>query len=315
MWTVRLAKLAMRSCETAPSVDIGSLGGLNELFRHPLYLDASEEEREAIRLGSALSKFESERQYPWDSYFGRDLTPFLRDKKVLDLGCLVGGRSVAWLESYGLAELHGIDVSQVYIDAANEFAAHRQVNAAFVVARGEGLPFEDESFDAVLSFDVFEHVQDVAATLSECRRVLKTGGRLFVVFPSYFHPKEHHLDLVTKALCLHWLFSGRTLIEAYNEIIEERGAAADWYRREPPELKPWERGNTINGMTLARFRSIVASHQWRRAFAIMKPIGSVGRNVSRRREWRLVARLVAPLLSVPVLQEYVLHRITYVLEK
>ena len=62
----------------------------------------------------------------------------------------------------------------------------------------ENLPFPDERFDAILSFDVFEHVQDVAATLAECHRVLKQGGLLLVVFPGYWQPREHHLGLATR---------------------------------------------------------------------------------------------------------------------
>jgi len=226
-----------------------------------------------------------------------------------------GGRGVAWFERYGLSRLVGVDVRQEYIDAATGFAALHKAKAAFVVAHGERLPFEDSSFHAVLSFDVFEHVQDVASTLAECHRVLKPGGRLFLVFPSYYHPLAHHLSLATRAPCLHWVFSGRTLIAAYNEILEERGAAADWYRREPPELMPWERGNTINGMTLARFRRVVAVQPWRRTCSVSRPLGSVGRNVSKSSKWRLVSRLLAPLTSIPGLQELVVHRITYILEK
>ena len=52
---------------------------------------------------------------------------------------------------------------------------------ASVETRDDGsLPCEDESFDAVVSTQVLEHVDDPALYLSECRRVLRPGGRLLL---------------------------------------------------------------------------------------------------------------------------------------
>jgi SAM-dependent methyltransferase len=49
---------------------------------------------------------------------------------------------------------------------------------------GVGLPFVDESFDVVLSFDVFEHIADSDAHLAEVRRVLKPGGWYLLQTPN-----------------------------------------------------------------------------------------------------------------------------------
>jgi SAM-dependent methyltransferase len=42
------------------------------------------------------------------------------------------------------------------------------------------VPLPDDSFDAVLSTQVLEHVQDPATYLSECFRVLRPGGRMLL---------------------------------------------------------------------------------------------------------------------------------------
>jgi SAM-dependent methyltransferase len=50
--------------------------------------------------------------------------------------------------------------------------------------RGTALPFANGSFDAVLSFDVFEHIADSDAHLHEVARVLKPGGQYLLQTPN-----------------------------------------------------------------------------------------------------------------------------------
>ncbi len=292
-----------------------AVGELQEIFQHDYFLKANETKKKEIMLHSSTSKYESELDYPWDAYFGTDLSPYLKEKVILDLGCFNGGRGAAWFERYNLKQIFGIDVDQVYIDAATSFASIKQINAKYDVARGERLPYEDEMFDAVLSFDVFEHVQNVPNTLNECWRVLKPNGKLFVVFPSYFQPVEHHLTLVTSTPFFHYFFSGETLINAYNEILEERGQDAYWYARGSLKPEIWERCNTINGTTLRRFKGFIDNGKWKTILYGRKPIGSIGRNVSKKK-WPLpFSYLFYPLTFVPGIQEIFLHRVVFVLEK
>jgi demethylmenaquinone methyltransferase/2-methoxy-6-polyprenyl-1,4-benzoquinol methylase len=50
-----------------------------------------------------------------------------------------------------------------------------------VVAVGEGLPFEDSSFDAVFSAYVFRNLDSVDAAMAEVARVLRPGGMAGIV--------------------------------------------------------------------------------------------------------------------------------------
>lgn len=315
MNTIHIAKLMMQLFEYHPQYSEIGVGELNEIFNHKCFIDADESKRNTMRLRSSESKYNSEVQYPWDNYFGFDLFPFLKGKTALDLGCFTGGKSVAWFERYKLQKITGIDIKDVYIDAAVQFADKHNVNADFKVCFGESLPFEDDTFDAILSFDVFEHVQNVQRTLHECYRVLKTGGRLFIVFPSYYHPKETHLNLVTKTPCIHWFFRGETLIRAYYDILEERGDDASWYKRSSPCLESWERGNTLNGTTLSQFKKLIGNMHWRSVRQINKPVGSVGRNISHNKVIKKISMLFFPLTFLPGIRELLLHRITFILEK
>lgn len=62
----------------------------------------------------------------------------------------------------------------------------------FIKAYGEKLPFEDESFDVVSSYQTLEHVGNVDACLSEMVRVLKKGGMLLLQYPDYSSTFEGH---------------------------------------------------------------------------------------------------------------------------
>lgn len=313
---VRIAEVIMRNSQTErPSWSNGA--ELNEIIHHPKFIAASEQEQADMLMRSAQAKYSSEMRYAWDHYFGIELKTLLTGRRALDLGSLYGGRTVAWAERYQLAHITGIDVNPLYVDAATRFAQSRNAHADFVLGCGEGLPFEDNSFEAILSFDVLEHVQSPELTLRECFRVLKRGGYLCIVFPSYWQPIEHHLSLVTRAPGLQYLFSGSTLISAYNRILASRGDDASWYRRSHLELREWERCNTINGLTLARFRGLVGEI----GFGIVRhsrpPIGSIGRTVAERpSSWhRALAAVGRVMVRVPVLEEGFLHRNVFILER
>ncbi len=53
-------------------------------------------------------------------------------------------------------------------------------NVEFVPGDAYKLPFEDSTFDAVMSSQVFEYLEDVVAALSEIFRVLKPGGTVLI---------------------------------------------------------------------------------------------------------------------------------------
>jgi arsenite methyltransferase len=100
---------------------------------------------------------------------------------VLDVGSGPGYllRSIA--EAAGpKGAVRGLDPSP----AMNTIAAAQCGGHAWVgVDEGsaEALPYADESFDAVVSTQVYEYVADVLGALVEVRRVLRPGGRVVVL--------------------------------------------------------------------------------------------------------------------------------------
>jgi len=72
-----------------------------------------------------------------------------------------------------------------------------------VLGVGQSLPFQDDSFDAVFSFAVLEHVTDPFRCATELIRVLKPGGELFVVVPFLqpFHGyPDHYYNMTSSGL-------------------------------------------------------------------------------------------------------------------
>ena len=49
-------------------------------------------------------------------------------------------------------------------------------------------PFEDDEFDLIVSYHVFEHVPDVMALMTELYRITKNGGRIRFLTPHYTNP-------------------------------------------------------------------------------------------------------------------------------
>ena len=72
-------------------------------------------------------------------------------------------------------------------EGAQRFGLSLLVNGA-----GERLPYANASFDAVLSNEVIEHVQDDRAAVAEMARVLRPGGRLLLFCPNRWYPVEQH---------------------------------------------------------------------------------------------------------------------------
>lgn len=55
------------------------------------------------------------------------------------------------------------------------------------------LPFDDETFEAVIANQVLEHIKDLVALVREVHRVLRPGG-VFVVHVPYFRSAWAHID-------------------------------------------------------------------------------------------------------------------------
>ena len=104
---------------------------------------------------------------------------------VLEIACGTGGPALFLVEATG-CRLTGVDLHETGIAAANAHATERGLadRARFVHADArERLPFGDESFDAVVCIDAWNHLFDREAVLREWYRVLRPGAKLLFTDP------------------------------------------------------------------------------------------------------------------------------------
>jgi ubiquinone/menaquinone biosynthesis C-methylase UbiE len=103
-----------------------------------------------------------------------------RDDVVLDIACGPGNITRQLLESLGSTGLVvGIDASPTMLARAVQDT--NAVNAAYMRADAERLPFADASFNAVCCYAALYLIGDPFAAIEEMARVLAPGGRVAVL--------------------------------------------------------------------------------------------------------------------------------------
>jgi len=98
------------------------------------------------------------------------------DKRVLDIGCGVGRLMEFFARDFNLVD--GVDISQIMVEKGTHRLKHLN-NVRFTTGDGEHYPFQDDSFDLVFSYIVFQHmpsVEVIRENFKEIRRVLKPTG-------------------------------------------------------------------------------------------------------------------------------------------
>jgi SAM-dependent methyltransferase len=117
--------------------------------------------------------------------------------RILDAGC-GSGRNMVELAQHG--QVTGVELSDTSVGLARERGVG-EVLAGSVM----DMPFDNASFDLIVSLDVIEHLEDDVGALRELRRVTTTGGRLLVTVPAY-----------------QWLWSGHDEINHHHRRYNRR---------------------------------------------------------------------------------------------
>jgi len=131
--------------------------------------------------------------------------PYIKDKRVLEVG---------FGEGYGVGRLSencssydAVDVTDEWIESAKR--KYGRENVTFRLYDGKVLPYEDQSFDVVISMQVIEHIKDYKNYLLEIKRVLRPSGLAILGTPNKkamisgvnpYHYKEFSCDELKKEI-------------------------------------------------------------------------------------------------------------------
>jgi ubiquinone/menaquinone biosynthesis C-methylase UbiE len=159
-----------------------------------------------------------------------EATGMTKDSNILEIGCGVGLLGQAIKEKLGLTtDYYGIDLN---FDPGLKLSKEKGLTP--VRADAVKLPFLNESFDSIVSTDVFEHIPNAETLVAETKRVLRPGGKAFIVIsdPSEgrFHVTPDHIDRTGKGTDIdYWteLFSKAGFIISTQS---ERYRKQDWRR-------------------------------------------------------------------------------------
>lgn len=139
----------------------------------------------------AIHKRFSTNPYGWLVWVFDHLLKLPEDAKVLELGC---GPGYLWKENASRIpsawDITLSDLSPGMLDSAWRNLVVSGRNYKFKEIDAQEIPFEEETFDAVIANHMLYHVPDKQKALGEIKRVLKTGGRFFATTVGDDHMRE-----------------------------------------------------------------------------------------------------------------------------
>ena len=318
------SKIAQVMMNLSPNFPLyNEIGFKQEDFKNPSFTSLSKRGKNEqiskwiINDINKYNKFQFEKYFPEFQY-----EKYFKGKTVLDVGCSIGGLTIHFGEEYKVDKMFGIDCNRESINAANNFVSEKHdlvSNYTFKCSNSEKLSFDNNMFDAVISHDTFEHVQDIEKTLMECKRVLKTNGLIFLAFPSYHFPLGGaHIEMVTNILFLEWLFSAKTLNKSVMDITSDWDSCYKWFLKanESKDKIEWSEvslGIGINGITYNKFNNIVGKLNFPNVTFILSPIASFSHKIMKLSTSDYFIKFNSLLLRNSFLIDYLSYRLVYII--
>jgi len=273
---------------------------LNKFFKlpvHPFNLSNNK----AMSYGEWQYEKGADTLKSYEGFFDIEKDNIFEGKTVVDIGCGEAGKTLFYAK-HGVERIFGVEVLGKYEEQANSLAHKLGLSDKFefVTSDAANLPFEDNSIDIIIANDAIEHVDEPERVITECLRVLKRDGRLYMNFPPYYHPFGAHLSDAIGMPWVHMFFSERTLIDVYKDAVKDLPDGEDRIDfRISKDEKGLEYFSYINKMTVKRFKKIK---------------NELGLNVVYYKEIPLRS-FFAPLAKLPIIKEVFVKMVVCIVEK
>ncbi|WP_105168788.1 class I SAM-dependent methyltransferase [Pseudoalteromonas sp. T1lg23B] len=175
--------------------------------------------------------FDGDRTYGYGGFsymprFWQPVVPDLKahfgltsDSSLLDVGCAKGFMLYDLQQHIPGIKLRGLDISQYALDNAKE-----EVKNLLSQGNAKSLPFEDNSFDVVMSINTIHNLdeQECAMALREIERVSR--GKSFITVDAYRNDEE-------KERMLEWALTAKTImhVDDWKQFFADNGYTGDFY--------------------------------------------------------------------------------------
>ncbi|MGI9200974.1 MAG: methyltransferase domain-containing protein [Woeseiaceae bacterium] len=165
-----------------------------------------------------------------------------KGKRILDIGCGIGGPVFEMVRTHG-ATVVGIDLEAPLIERAQQDAQKHGLSdqCTFQTVEAGPLPFDDQTFDIVISSGAFTQIADKSGILGESLRVLKPGGHVSCY--DWLKPAgDEYSDDMLYWFKVEGLTYALETLESYAQVLRDVGFvdidsedATDWYRQKARE--------------------------------------------------------------------------------
>ncbi|MEZ6075660.1 MAG: class I SAM-dependent methyltransferase [Pirellulaceae bacterium] len=207
----------------------------------------------------------------FDKFF--DLSAKLRDARVVDIGCGLGGRTCS-LASHGVRQVVGVDINRAEVVQAQELLLRLGNNEMrdkirFQTVSEFKTSSNEESFDIALLVDSLEHVTNPIEILNQAHSMLRPGEPATSALGGGITIKHRMLAPSFPYPLLQYSFPTSRFSTLSRRIVAQPYYVASMWDSNPPALR-WQGCNSLhdrpgeylNKFTIRKFRKAMAASEF-----------------------------------------------------